>query len=516
MSEILNAILRVIIYIRVSTKLQETKYSLSAQKEELTKYAKDQGWNIVATYRDIESGGKLEKEGMDQLLNDVEEGKTDVVLVMDQDRLSRLDVAEWEFLKSTLRDNKVKIAEPGNMVDLDNEDDEFISDIKNLIARREKRAVVKRMMRGKRQRMRDGKGWGKAPLGYIFNKETKVYEIDDDWAWVIPTIDEMYLEKNMGMKAIADKLNEVSKTPSGTHWNETLVYRRLVSKAFHGVMEKNFANGETIAISDIYPKLRTVETWEEIQEEREKRAKVYKADQRQNDNIHMLRKTYIKCGMCNRKIHVANHGGKTTPRYYLKHGRKLCLKDRSVCNISINTIRLDDNIIRAVKEILTNEELAKKYIMIDIDEEEIPKLKSQIKKSQKVISQIEEKQDRLLDLYLNGVHSKEKLAEKDEEFKRQLDHQKKIYNQQKAKLETLEKQEWNYDLLYQYLEIAESMEYELTPNERVQMIGDLFPEAILYEDRIVLIAELHLGFPIEIEVKIDEDPYLWHHTKEMS
>ncbi|MEH7239530.1 recombinase family protein [Bacillus sp. JJ1562] len=516
MSEIMKVILRVIIYIRVSTKLQETKYSLSAQKEELTKYAEDQGWNIVATYRDIESGGKLEKKGMDQLLNDVEDGKTDIVLVVDQDRLSRLDVAEWEYLKSILRDNKVKIAEPGNMVDLENEDDEFISDIKNLIARREKRAIVRRMMRGKRQRMRDGKGWGIPPLGYSFNHGNKEYEIDEEWAWVIPAIDKMYLEENLGMKAIADKLNEISKTPSGNYWNETLVQRRLISKAFHGVMEKNFSNGETISIPDIYPKLRSEETWEKIQKERAKRRKVFKADQRQNENIHMLRKTYIKCGMCNRKINVANHGTKTTPKYYLKHGRKLRLKDRSVCDITINTIRIDNNIIHAVKEILMSEEMAKKYISIDIDEEEISNLKSQLKKSQKVISQMEEKLDRLLDLYLNNQFSKEKLAVKEKEIKSQLENQKKLYYQQRSKLEALEKQEWNYELLYQYLEVAESMEYELTPNERVQMIGELFPEAILYEDRIVLIAQLHVGFPFEIEVKIDKDPYLWHYTKELS
>ncbi|MFZ3591853.1 recombinase family protein [Bacillus sp. DJP31] len=246
MSDSLQIIIRVIIYIRVSTKLQESKYSLAGQLEELIRYAQEQGWTIVATYKDTDSGGKLEKEGMDKLLNDVEEGKTDIVLVVDQDRLSRLNVTEWEYLKSILRENKVKIAEPGNMVDLTDEYDEFFSDIKNLIARREKRNIVRRMMRGKRQKMREGKGWGKPPIGYTFNKDTKKYGINEEWAWVIPAIDKMYLEENLGMKAIADKLNGISKTPTNTYWNETLVYRRLISKAFHGVMEKKFSNDETI------------------------------------------------------------------------------------------------------------------------------------------------------------------------------------------------------------------------------------------------------------------------------
>src|SRR5690606_33010698 len=112
--------------------------------------------------------------------------KIDVVLVVDQNRLSRLDTIAWEYLKSTLRENDVKIAEPGNIVDLNNEDHEFISDIKNLIARREKKGIVRTMMRGKRQLLREGKGWGKPPLGYYYDKTDKTYKIDKNWSWVIP------------------------------------------------------------------------------------------------------------------------------------------------------------------------------------------------------------------------------------------------------------------------------------------------------------------------------------------
>lgn len=130
--------MRAALYYRVSTKLQEDKYSLAAQKEELAKYAKSQDWNIVGEFKDVESGGKLEKKGLNALLDLVDEGGVDVVLVVDQDRLSRLDTVAWEYLKSVLRDNNVKIAEPGNIIDLNNEDDEFISDIKNLIAKTRK------------------------------------------------------------------------------------------------------------------------------------------------------------------------------------------------------------------------------------------------------------------------------------------------------------------------------------------------------------------------------------------
>lgn len=123
-------VIRVAIYIRVSTKLQEDRYSLSAQTVELTRYAIQQGWEIVEVFRDVDSGTKLDKDGLKSLLDCVENGQVDIVLCIEQDRLSRLDTVKWEYLKGVLRENNVKIAEPGRISDLSNADDEFFSDLK--------------------------------------------------------------------------------------------------------------------------------------------------------------------------------------------------------------------------------------------------------------------------------------------------------------------------------------------------------------------------------------------------
>lgn len=504
--------MRTALYYRVSTKLQEDRYSLSAQRTELTNYANTQGWTIVKEFKDVDSGGKLDKQGLNALLDLVEEGRIDVVLCIDQDRLSRLDTIAWEYLKSTLRDNGVKIAEPGHIVDLSNEDEEFISDIKNLIAKREKKAIVRRMMRGKRQRMREGKGWGKAPIGYLFNKKTQEYEIDDKWSWVIPMIDDLYLNQQLGMKSIGDELNKISKTPSGTPWNETLVHRRLISKAFHGVMEKTFSNGETITLDDIYPPLRSKDTWEKIQKEREKRSKQFKATSRQRDDLHILRRTAVTCGDCGRKVMLSQHGTRKTPRYYLKHGRRVRMKDQSVCDISINTIRFENNIMQAIKEILLSEETARKYIDLNQDESEIKILEKQLKANESQLTKQQAKLDNLLDLFLDSPFSKERLTKKQFEIENEIDNIKQISQPLKAKLELLKNESWSYDLVLEALEAAENFETEFTPLQRAKMFGDLFPKAVLYTDRLMLLFNLK-GAPLEIAIPIEPDPYVWHHTK---
>lgn len=505
--------MRAAIYIRVSTKMQEDRYSLAAQHTELTAYATNQGWAIIDEFKDVDSGGKLDKKGLNNLLDAVEEGRIDVVLCIDQDRLSRLDTVAWEYLKATLRDNHVKIAEPGNIVDLSNEDDEFISDIKNLIAKREKKAIVRRMMRGKRQLMREGKGWGKPPFEYYYDKKEKVYMLDDNWSWVIPFIDDLFLNKQYGMVTIANKLNEVCKTPTGNLWNEHLIWTRLTTKAYHGVMEKTYANGETITIEDLYPALRTKETWEKLQYERVKRGEQYKTTSRQRDNLHILRRTYITCGECGRKINLAMHGTKESPRYYLKHGRKLKLKDETVCDLSINTVRVEANIIKAIKDILTNKDLAKNYMDISNNKGEIATTKQQLAKSEKAVNVLQAKLDKLLDLFLDGKMKKEVLLKKQTELETTLSALTKQHEQFRAKYEMLKKNESSFDYLYELLEIADGFETELTPAERAQVMGNLFPSAVIYPDHLLLKAEFK-GVPLDLKIPVAEDPFAWHFTKQ--
>lgn len=508
--------MRCAIYIRVSTKLQETKYSLSAQTTELTAYAKKQGWKIINKFKDVDSGGKLNKKGLNDLLDLVDEDGIDVVLCIDQDRLSRLDTVAWEYLKSTLRENNVKIAEPGSITDLNDEDQEFISDIKNLIARREKRSIVKRMMRGKRQLMRDGKPWGKVPFEYIYDKNTKSVTVNPKYAFVIPMIDQLYLKEQLGLVTIAHRLSEIALTPEGKHWNEQLVQRRLISPSFHGTMEKSFSNGETISIEEFYPPLRTKETFELIQIEREKRKSQYKItniNRSHLKHIHFLRRTLFTCGHCGYKIYLEQHGTQNSPSYYLKHGRKRRISDNSVCSISINTIRIEKNIITALTDILNDEKLADKYIGLEHNEGDIDRIEKELSKLNNLISSQNAKSDRLLDLYLSGSFSQNELDKK----KLAIEKETKLYvtklSQLTSKLDLLKKRKWNYDLIYNYLESVINFDTELTALEKAQLFGSIFPKGTLFEDKVILHGEHNSGVPIDVTVKANKDPHPNHRTK---
>jgi DNA invertase Pin-like site-specific DNA recombinase len=79
---------RAALYVRVSTDRQ----TVENQIEALSKVADARGWQIVATYRDqgiSGAKGRKDRPGLDQILNDAQRGKFDVVMAWAIDRLGR-------------------------------------------------------------------------------------------------------------------------------------------------------------------------------------------------------------------------------------------------------------------------------------------------------------------------------------------------------------------------------------------------------------------------------------------
>src|SRR5438445_13138204 len=90
-------VVRVAIYLRISTDEDNQPYSLEAQEHRLLPFIASQpGWAHVATYTDQMSGAYAERPGLDQALHDARLGAFDVLLVYRVDRFARsLKVLVW-------------------------------------------------------------------------------------------------------------------------------------------------------------------------------------------------------------------------------------------------------------------------------------------------------------------------------------------------------------------------------------------------------------------------------------
>lgn len=163
---------RCAIYLRVSTKKQAEKYSLPTQRKILGDICKKRGWKPVLYDEGAASGETIrERPVMQRLLADAAEGKLDLVLVVETERLCRAsDLRDWATITTTLRDAGVKVATPERIFDLGAAEDDFESDLRGILSKREKRKLLERTKRGRMQAKDEGRYiGGKPPWGYRYD-----------------------------------------------------------------------------------------------------------------------------------------------------------------------------------------------------------------------------------------------------------------------------------------------------------------------------------------------------------
>ena len=90
-------------YLRASTNLQDA----TRAKRQLEAFAAERGLRIAKFYMENESGASLKRPKLFELIDDNQQG--DILLIEQVDRLSRLNGADWETLKATLRAKQIKV-----------------------------------------------------------------------------------------------------------------------------------------------------------------------------------------------------------------------------------------------------------------------------------------------------------------------------------------------------------------------------------------------------------------------
>ena len=158
------------IYARVSTTGQRDQHTIKSQHEVLSAYADSQGWDTVETFTDDgKSGESIEgRPAFERLLQNAIEGRFDVVLVVDLDRLTRSSQsAESGLIYDILRKYEVKIATPTHLIDLENDEQGLLAGISREFSKYEKPKIRVRTQRGKLSKLREGKlADGSVPFGY--------------------------------------------------------------------------------------------------------------------------------------------------------------------------------------------------------------------------------------------------------------------------------------------------------------------------------------------------------------
>lgn len=168
------------IYLRKSRKDVELEAmgegeTLARHKAALIALAKKKGLKIVKIYEEIVSGESIaDRPQMQELLERVEAGEYDGVLVMEVERLARGNTRDQGAVADAFWNSGTLIITPSKTYDPTNEFDEEYFEFGLFMSRREFKTILRRMKRGIEDSIREGNYLGSvAPYGYDINKISK-------------------------------------------------------------------------------------------------------------------------------------------------------------------------------------------------------------------------------------------------------------------------------------------------------------------------------------------------------
>lgn len=239
--------MRLALYARVSTQMQEKEETVASQIAELVREAGDHDIEVPEACRFVDagySGSVLGRPALDSLRDKVAEGVFDAVLVHDPDRLARnymhqmLLVEEFERHGCRLHFARRPIGQTP--------DELLLLQMQGVIAEYERAKIRERTRRGKLHRMRNGEiVAGRRMFGYrYFPKQGEVparYEVEPQEAEVIRAVFEWFANGRYSIRGVAARLNEDAavKPLRGGQWTSSNIHNILRNSMYYGVGHAN-------------------------------------------------------------------------------------------------------------------------------------------------------------------------------------------------------------------------------------------------------------------------------------
>jgi len=190
-------------YIRVSTEDQAREgISLDTQKAKIEAYAAINDLELLEIIRDEGASGKdLEREGMAKLLDLVESGKVEAVIVYKLDRLSRRTLDTLNLIEN-LETKGIAFHSISEKVDTKSATGRFFLTILSAIAQMERDMIAERTKDALAHKKQKGEWTGRVPFGFRI-KDNRLVE-DPDQIKVI--------QKAKRLRRSGKSLREISRT----------------------------------------------------------------------------------------------------------------------------------------------------------------------------------------------------------------------------------------------------------------------------------------------------------------
>lgn len=424
---------RVAAYCRVSTDKDDQVNSLESQQRYFRDYIeRNPFWSLTEVYVDegITGTSTKKRKAFNRMLADAESGAFDLIITKEISRFAR------NTLDSILYTRKLKEMGIGVIFMNDNintldADAELRLTIMSSIAQEESRKTSDRVKWGQKRRMELGVVFGRDMLGYDVC-EGKL-QINEQGAEIVRLIFHKFVNEDKGTHVIARELREAG-IPTATYmktWSNTVILRVLRNEKYCGDLvqkktftpnylthEKKYNRGEEefITIRDHHEPIISRELFERAQEELRRRSPSEEQKAKHSNRYCFSGK--IKCGICGGSFVSRTKKRKDLSVYKAwrchegaKHGSPHVDKAGNQVGCSCRSLNDEDakwmlqEIVRDIqgdtrKTVAHLTTVIAKVLGNSTCEDQLTALQNKQ-------TQISEKKQRLLDLYLNQDISKQ-------------------------------------------------------------------------------------------------------------
>lgn len=230
----------VAIYLRKSRDEGDNIDVLSKHRDALVTFVETKNWTYEIL-EEVASGESITKRPqMQVLLNNVEDGCYDGIVVVEFDRLTRGSYADLGLIEDAFKSSGTLIITPSKTYDLEDDSDDLTIGIKSFVSKEEYKLIKKRMQEGKINGAKKGM-WtsGQPPFPYSYDRLNRVLLVDESKRFYYREMVERYINGST-LTEIARWLSEnLPRQRNNTmgkrkRWSVVVVKRILASEVHLG------------------------------------------------------------------------------------------------------------------------------------------------------------------------------------------------------------------------------------------------------------------------------------------
>jgi site-specific DNA recombinase len=427
--------LRVTYYARVSTEKDEQAHSLKNQVDYFSDFIRrNTNWTFAEGYIDEGLSGTsvTKRESFLRMISDAKLKKFDFIITKEISRFSRNTLDSIKYTQELLSYGVGVLFQSDNINTL-MPDAELRLTIMSSIAQDEVRKISERVKFGFRRAIEKGVVLGNNKI-WGYTKDNGKLIIDEKEAEVVRQIFDMYAIKNMGMRGISTRLDELGiKNNNGNPFSFSTIKNIIKNPKYMGFYCGNKSHKYDYKLSDrkyldqtewvVYkdedtvPPIVTEEIWQKANSILRVRSEKQSSDDKTSYQNKYAYSGKIICSEHNvpyyRSLYRYSSGNKEVwqCKKYVEKGKDGCTSP------SIYTSELDLILKKAYDEIITNRsEIIHDLISMYSGLGSQSKIKEDIAKVKVEINQILKMKDKLLELSINGRLSDDEFEKRNNKF----------------------------------------------------------------------------------------------------